>query len=526
MQQKINLMVASVFFTGLAALAFAWSGTGKSGPSAFGQERVSPQVAPQVSEQSLQGAERLSDAFRSAAKILKPSVVTITSIVERSVQSPRRTFRGGLPEEFRGLLPDDFFDGFGPQGRSPDQFDYDEEDDPQSSGPKRKFQAGVGSGVIVSQDGYILTNNHVVAEADELRVSLSDGRSFEAQVVGTDEKSDVAVLRIDANRLIPARLGDSSRMDVGDWVIAVGSPFGLDQTVTAGIISATHRSFGILNNRAKEGYEDFLQTDAAINPGNSGGPLVNLRGEVVGINTAINSRSGTNAGVGFAIPSNMAARIMEDLRDKGRVVRGYVGISIGSVTFEQAQELGLPEGRALGAYVASVQEGEPADRAKIKAGDVITSVNGMAITSSDQFRNMVALTRPGTKLDLEAYRKGRPIKLQVIVGELTEEKLEQFRFAGTAEIEELGIRVMALTPRIVDQLRLDNDEGVVVIQVDRTALGFRLGLRPEDVITRYNGTPITDPKSLAEAASQGTSDDYRIVVQRDGQLMMLQSSFR
>ncbi len=522
MQHGTKFIIAGTLSGCAVAFGLLWVNGENIQSSAFAQAAT----APQVSERSIQEAERLSDAFRSAAKILNPSVVTITSLVERSPQMSRRNLRGldGIPEEFRGLIPDEFFDDFGRRGPGP-QLDEDELEAPQ--GPTRKFQTGVGSGVIVSSDGYILTNNHVVEQADELQVELSDGRGFEATIVGTDEKSDVAVLKIEANDLVAARLGDSSLMDVGDWVIAIGSPFGLDQTVTAGIISATHRVFGILNNRQREGYEDFLQTDAAINPGNSGGPLVNLRGEVVGINTAINSRSGTNAGVGFAIPSNMAARIMEDLRDRGRVVRGYVGISIGPVTYEQAQELKLPQGRALGAYVAGVQPGGPADKAALQAEDVITAVNGMTITSSDQFRNMVALTRPGTKLELEAYRKGRPVKLQVTVGELTEEKLAQFRNAGTAMIDDLGIRVMALTPRILDQLGLDDGtQGVVVVLVDRSGLGYRLGLRPEDIISRYNGQEITTLKSLEEAVSQSTSDDYRIVVQREGQVMMLRSSFR
>ncbi len=268
---------------------------------AFAQQRSENSA---IQEQQIAGAEQLSSAFRAAAKAVKPSVVRIDAMVKRR---PRVRNSPSL------RLP------FGLEG-----FPFEEPQEEVGDAGELE-SAGVGSGVIVSADGYILTNNHVVQNADELEVQLSDGRRLAGKVVGTDDRSDVAVVKINAKELVPAKLGDSSLMDVGDWVIAVGSPFELDQTVTAGIISALNRSVAILP------YEDFLQTDAAINPGNSGGPLVNLRGEVIGINTAINSRTGSNAGVGFAIPSLMAKQIMDSILTNGKVVRGFIGAVLGDL---------------------------------------------------------------------------------------------------------------------------------------------------------------------------------------------------
>ncbi len=279
-----------------------------------------------AAQQSIIGAEQLSQAFRSAAKAVRPSVVRINAMVKPKAMRGRRMGRPDLPPGFPFFFDDQFFRDF-------DQQESQNEAEPKEMKPQ---QAGVGSGFIVSSDGYILTNNHVVQEADQLEIQLSDGRRFDGKVIGTDDRSDVAVVKIEASNLVPAKLGDSTLMDVGDWVIAVGSPFELDQTVTAGIISALNRSVEILD------YEDFLQTDAAINPGNSGGPLVNLRGEVIGINTAINSRTGSNAGVGFAIPSSMARQIMESIIKNGRVVRGFIGATLKDLTLEGAREMKLP----------------------------------------------------------------------------------------------------------------------------------------------------------------------------------------
>lgn len=495
---------------------------------AHAQVSPSSPSAEGTSQELLIGADRLSEAFRNASRILKPSVVTITTLAE---QSPRQMrFQRGLGEsfgglddleQFRNMIPEEFLDQLRGAERSPERLRRGQGVEPDEEEESRqKVQTGTGSGVIVSADGYILTNNHVVARADELQVELSDGRIFNATVVGTDSKSDVAVLKVDANNLVAARMGDSSAMQVGDWVIAIGSPFGLDQTVTAGIISATNRQASIINN----GYEDFLQTDAAINPGNSGGPLVNLRGEVIGINTAINSRTGTNAGVGFAIPANMAARIMEDLRTNGRVVRGFIGASLASLTAENAKDYRLPPGLFRGAVIQRLLRNGPAERGALQPGDVVTSVDGRPITSVDSLRNMVALSRPGAELNVEVYREGKAMTLPVVVGELTDDKMNEL--AGRVEVPDLGIAVETLTPEFAEQVGADADtQGVIVTQIDRRGVAARLQLQPGDIIVEVNGTEVRQPQELLSAIENGGSD-LRLIVQRGNQLMMMRSNVR
>lgn len=433
-----------------------------------------------IDPEAIEGAERLSGAFRAVAKRLRPSVVTITSSVE--VSQRMANYDGmGLPP---GLLPESMMEELLRQsGR----------DVPEESGPKRKVQTGIGSGVIVSGDGYVLTNNHVVQNADELMVEMSDGRVFTAELVGADDKSDVAVLKIDATGLIPAAIGDSARIEVGDWVVAIGSPFGLDQTVTAGIISATNRQTGIISG----GYEDFLQTDAAINPGNSGGPLANLRGEIIGINTAINSRTGTNTGVGFAIPINMAARIMDDLRTEGRVVRGFIGASLDNVTAENASDFRLPDDVLRGVVITSVLEEGPADKAKLQEGDVVTAINGRPTNSLLQMRNQVALTRPGTTLSMNIYRNGRPQSVEITVGEQTAEKLS--RLSGRAQIESLGLVAETMNDQWAKELELERGiEGALIVELASRGRGVALGLRAGDIIVSVDGRDVSSAAEVAE----------------------------
>ena len=460
------------------------------------------------------GAEKLSEAFRMVAKRLKPCVVTITSSVEISARQWSR--RGGqlrdLPPGLENLLPPELLEQlYGNQVP-------EAEEAPQQGAPTRKVQTGMGSGVIVSSDGYVLTNNHVIANSDVLQVELSDGRIFTADVIGSDTSSDVAVLKIDATGLVAARLGDSTAMEVGDWVLAIGSPFGLDQTVTAGIISATHRQTGIIPG----GYEDFLQTDAAINPGNSGGPLVSLRGEVIGINTAINSRSGSNAGVGFAIPANMAHRIMEDLRREGRVVRGWLGASLGEVTVENAPQLQLPPGVLRGALIADVRPGEPAEQANLQAGDVVVAINDNPISSFAQLRNMVALSRPGSQLQFEIYRNGQKLQLPVTVGELTREKLAAM--VERTEIPELGLVVQRLTPQLAEELGAPEITGGVVVtelMPDGPAMQ-ELHIRPGDIILRVNNVAIASPQQLKTVLEEQA--EFSMVIQRGNRILTLRAS--
>lgn len=504
-----NLKIAGA--GGLGAIAILGLGLVLPGADALrsiahGQENY---AAP-ISQEAVIGAQKLSDAFRSAAKVLRPSVVTITSLQQQRTRTIRRgSGLGGLPEEFRGILPDEFFEDSNRR-----EFRMETPDD------GRKVQTGVGSGVIVSSEGYILTNNHVIAQADELQVELSDGRELTAEVVGRDEKSDVAVLKIDAENLVAARLGDSSRMEVGDWVIAIGSPFGLDQTVTAGIISAQHRQTGIISER-NGGYEDFLQTDAAINPGNSGGPLVNLRGEVIGINTAINSRTGTSAGVGFAIPSNMASRIMDDLKSNGEVVRGFIGVRFAQedVSSDNANDYGLPRGVRRGAAVTFVQPGGPADQGSLRKGDVVTSVGGRTVDGLQTIRSIVALTRPGTSLPFQVYRNGRPVDLQIKVGTMTEEKMNEL--AGRYSVRDMGIVIERVTPELAREVGSTGENGgVMITAIDRTGRAWSYGMRAGDIILRVDGQSANVP-SVAGKLLNDVDESSRIVVERGNRELLL-----
>jgi serine protease Do len=284
---------------------------------------------------------------------------------------------------------------------------------PERGQPRKYRQTGQGSGFIVSKDGYILTNHHVVGDADRITVTLSDGREFTAKTVGTDPKSDVAVIKIEADNLPILPLGDSDALEVGEWVMAVGNPFGLSHTITVGVVSAKGRStVGITD------YEDFIQTDAAINPGNSGGPLINLTGEVVGIITAIFSRSGGYMGIGFAIPVNMAKAIQKQLVETGKVIRGSLGVNVQNLSKELAESFGLDS--TDGVLIAGVTKDSPADKAGLRRGDVIVEFNGRNIENVGQFRNLVALTIPGTKIKLVLIRGGKRSDLAVKLGRIPE----------------------------------------------------------------------------------------------------------
>ena len=492
------------------------------GPSqVYAQQAV---AAEEAREELLIGAEKLSTAFRAAAKALRPSVVTITAKVDRQVRSrmQRRGQIQGLPEEFRGLIPDELFRQFEDQGANrPDPFDNQEEERDEATPEKTEsVKIGVGSGVIVSKDGYVLTNNHVVAKADALQVQLSDNRTFTAKVVGTDSKSDVAVLKIDAQGLVPASLGDSSKMEVGDWVLAIGSPFELDQTVTAGIISAVNRS----TRSEILLYEDFLQTDAAINPGNSGGPLVNLRGEVVGINTAINSSTGTSAGVGFAIPSNTVAYIMQDLRESGKVRRGFIGAQLGDVTYESLRERNLPDEIADGVIIDAVKEDGPAAKSDLRKGDIVVKANGREVNSVAGLRNLVAMVRPGKNVELEVYREGKPKVISITVEESSDEKLAAM--SQITEVEDLKITVRPLNAELARELEQEDiDVGLAVVRIDRRGVAAQLGLELGDIITEVNGKAVTNGQELLDAL-EGKSGRLQMKVRRGSSDMELRLNRR
>lgn len=425
-----------------------------------------------IDTESLRHATDLSNAFRNAAEAIRPSVVSITS--ERTLRVGRQVMQPMLPDQFRRFFGEDF--GFFFNNPSPGQ---------------KSIQQGYGSGVIISRDGYVLTNNHVVADADRVVVKTQDNVEHTAKVVGTDPKTDVAVLKIDATNLAAAPLANSEEARVGDWVIAVGGPFGLENTVTAGIISATGRdAVGIAD------YENFLQTDAAVNPGNSGGPLVNLRGEVVGINTAIASRSGSSAGIGFAIPSNLAKMVMDDLIPDGKIERGFLGAAIQDLTKELAKSFNY-DGRD-GVLVSDVSKGGPAEKAGLKSGDIIIQFNGRSMNHARQLRNTVAQTHPDATVDLDIFRDGKRQTMQVKIG-LLDDKVVLSADQGQTTSTDLGLSVQTLTPELARQLGYsETQKGVVVRDVTSGGWAARAGLEPEQVIASVNDREVTDARSFRE----------------------------
>jgi serine protease Do len=434
------------------------------------KESVAHAERTENEEQGIEGAMSLSRAFAAVAREVSPSVVTIYS--EKNLASGRS---GSGQDPFGGMIPPQFYHFF----QMPDQQ------------PVR----GMGSGVIVSSEGRVLTNNHVVAGADRVKVTLADGRSFDAEVVGTDPKSDIAVVKIDAKGLPAATLGDSDDLQVGEWVLAIGNPFELTQTVTAGIVSAKGRS-----SVGLEDYENFIQTDAAINPGNSGGALVDLEGHVVGINTAIASRSGGYQGVGFAIPINMAGKIMDSLVKTGKVVRGWIGVTIQGVSDAMADNYGLD--RPQGALVNSVAKGSPAEDAGIEPGDLILELNGKPLRDSADLRLQVGEMTPGTSVDLTLVREGSRKQVRVRLGELPGD--DELASSGSGEesgsagdLGQLGFDVARLDPNTRSELQLDADvSGLVITSVEPGTPASDAGLREGDVLMEAGREPVTTVASL------------------------------
>jgi serine protease Do len=359
---------------------------------------------------------------------------------------------------------------------------------PIPRGPQR--QRSLGSGFVIDADGSILTNNHVVENAQKIVVKTSDDQEYEAKVVGRDPKTDIAVIKITAKTgLTVASLGDSDKLEVGEWVMAIGNPFGLDSTVTSGIVSAKGRHIG------QGPYDNFIQTDASINPGNSGGPLLNLRGEVIGINTAIFSRSGGNIGIGFAIPINLVKELLPQLRGKGKVTRGYLGVLIQKVTPEIAESLGIDKAR--GALVANVSKDGPAEKAGVKVGDVIVEFDGKEIKESGDLPIVVARTPVDRKVRMKVLRDKKDLQLTVTVGELKDEEV----VASAPEKGELGMTVQKLTPQMAESLGLDRAEGVVVSAVDPGSAADEAGIRRGDVILEIDRKPIRGIEEYKKAVA-------------------------
>ena len=418
-----------------------------------------------------------SGTFAPTIKKASPAVVSIT--VSMTEHSP--AVRGHFDAPFFGP-------GFGPF--------------PNEAPPRRR--QGSGSGVIISEEGYIVTNHHVIEGADEIKVHLADARSFDADLIGADAKTDIAVLKVMASALPVLPLGNSDDVEIGDIVLAIGNPFGIGQTVTMGIVGATGRG-----NLGIKHYEDFIQTDAAINPGNSGGALINVRGELVGINTAILSRgSGGNQGVGFAVPVNLAHHVMTQLVDRGRVVRGYLGVGIQDLNPKMAQAFELPDAR--GALVRSVQPDSPAADAGLEQGDVIIGIDGEKFDDSRELRFGIAAEQPGTTLRLAVIRDGDERTIPVQLGEFPEENRGPERSFNSGS-SSMGLTVDELTPAVARQLDLPaGTQGVVVVNVEPGSPAAEEGLRRGDVISEVARRPVA-----------GVADFHRALRESNGSVLLL-----
>jgi serine protease Do len=415
-----------------------------------------------------------NETFISVAKLAKASVVNISS--------SQKTVQG---EGFRNpFFNDPFFRRF---------FGEEERRFPV---PKERREQGLGSGVIVSPDGHILTNNHVVEKADEIKVLLPDKRTFKAKVIGTDPKTDVAVIKIDVDNLPVLPWGDSAQLQVGELVLAVGNPFGLNQTVTMGIISAVGRAnMGIVD------YEDFIQTDAAINPGNSGGALVNLKGELIGINSAIFSRTGGNMGIGFAIPSNMAKSTMHSLIKYGKVVRGWLGVSIQDITQDLAKEFGTAD--TNGALVADVMEDSPAAKAKLQRGDIITAYNGTPIKDPAHLRSMVADTAPETMVMVTILRDKHTKDVKLTIGELPKDLARASRAEPSSGHGEHALAGITVEPLGDPQGRQGRKEaGVAVSEVEPDSAADQAGLKAGDIIREINRKPVRNMQDFERLVNE------------------------
>jgi serine protease Do len=421
-------------------------------------------------ERTLAGLKDASSAFKQVAKLVSPSVVHI------------------MRERTATAEPDPLEEMF-------DRFFRGREGTPRPSFKERAY----GSGVIVSADGLVLTNNHVAGGGGRLAVKLQDGRELPAKLIGADPRTDVAVIKLEGSSFTPAELGDSDALEVGDWVLAFGNPFGLEQTVTAGIISAKRRSkVGVAD------YEDFLQTDAAINPGNSGGPLVDISGRIVGINTAIASRSGGYQGIGFAIPVNMARAIMDSLVKAGHVVRGFLGVGAQDASPELSERLGL--GRRAGALVASVVPGSPAAKAGIRELDLIVAIDGQPIDDSTRLRLVAAGLPVGKTVDVKVVREGKELVLPVTIVERSDEGAS----AAPAAPEEpapaapatVGITAQPLTATTAKRLGIAPDDGVLVVEVAPGSLAAQAGIQPGMVIQEIDRKKITALEDLEAAIAK------------------------
>ena len=442
-----------------------------------------PQAAPPVLPDSsgIEAAYSLSHAFEKVADLTTPSLVNISSVKKVS------DYEGGATpqdlEPFKEFFGDDFMERFFPEGQRGNG----------SKGQKKKkdrfHQNGMGTGFLVDTEGHILTNNHVIAGADEVQVTFADDRKFKAKIVGTDERTDIAVIKIEGTDLKPLALGDSDSLKIGEWVIAAGSPFGLSNSITAGIVSAKGRSIGSAQ------YEDFIQTDAAINPGNSGGPLLNLKGEVVGVNTAIYSRSGGYMGIGFAIPSTMVKQIMASLIKDGKVSRGWLGVVIQPLNEELKSEFAFTGSEGI--LIGDVSPEGPAAQAGLQEGDIVVALDGKPVKDVNQFRNMVAAVAPNTTVSLEIFRAGKKQGIKAKLGELEKDTPAQAE-EEAEELDVVGLTVQNLTPELKLRLGSKSKGKVVVSSVEPFSPAAEAGVQVNDLILKVAGEAVKNADHFYE----------------------------
>jgi serine protease Do len=481
--------VASFFTLAMAAMLLSAIVTQVQRPARAGVFDPPSAAAPDVVGQA--GVPLTLTTFRDIAKRVSPGVVNITSKKEMKV---------GRFHDLRDFFGDDMMDRFF-GGRAPGQ------------GPQKEVQKDLGSGFIVDKAGYILTNRHVIDDADSIQVNLANGKQYDAKLVGKDARTDVALLKIEPREPVTVLdLGDSAAEEVGEWVMAIGNPFGLTGTVTVGVVSFKGRP---LTLGAQGTNVDMIQTDASINPGNSGGPLINTRGQVIGINTLIITQGAMqSAGVGFAVPINVAKEILPQLRERGKVVRGWLGVKIQPITDDLAKSLKLQGNQ--GAYVSDVTSGSPAEKAGIKPEDVVVSMDGVRVENREALTQYIAAKAPGTPVKLEIIRAGSPVSVTVTLGTFPEEVENGAEANNSDKRAQLGMTLRNLTPEIADRLEIPRGtRGVVVTEVESGSSAEDVGLQRGDVIVVANGRNVEDVDSFeAEIARAKTDGLIRLRIRR------------
>ncbi|MBS0656354.1 MAG: DegQ family serine endoprotease [Verrucomicrobia bacterium] len=454
-------------------------------------QSLSAAVDPPIEQVKVSVAKQVSMEFAAMAKAATPAVVSVR------IQYPARRAELQPPQGWEGLpndqLPDEFWKHF---------FGL-----PMPLPEKRVPIMGLGSGFIVSQDGYILTNNHVVHDADSISIFLNDGREFPAKVIGADPSTDIALVKIDADKLPYLELADSNKMEPGEYVMAIGNPLGLQASVTVGVVSAVGR-----DDLDLAPIESFIQTDAAINRGNSGGCLLNTDAKVIGMNTAIASDTGGSMGIGFAIPSNLLKPVMQQLRTTGHVVRGFLGVALQRIDAKLAQAFKLP--RAEGALVAEVVKGGPADKAGLHSGDVILKINNLPVENAGSLRNFVAMHKPGETLLLTIHRHNKEMVLQVTIGTHPESEM------AAADVQnKTGILVQDLTPDLAQQLGYEMDKGVLIKYVSPNSNAYEMGLKQGQLIMSVNQVPVQSSEEFYRAVQKSAPNKRLLLRIKAGQVV-------